>query len=379
MKLWEWPLPLVHQICGNLDPAAVLHVSSLCRSMLKLREDAVLWQTLYNRDFGPVVWRQVRSQKDAALDWSFEYFWERCYANISPPPSIGEVLDVLKAQGVVAPDIRRPQLLLHLAEKGLPLRLLPAAVLGELLSDVAAVPPETGTRLLNCGLQLQGKSIVEALQTATRYLRLPGEAQKIDRVLEYLARAYCDSNPSCTLPSDSIYIIFFGLIMLQTDRRHHYGKSTALTEDQFVAQLRGIEGVTPELSRELYADSLGGVMPDATRVLCADVSAPTFLVPLTWLATRFFNKWQDHYLEISLSTILLRRGETRTASAPVEGCTVRLEPKSDKFLFHVQPAASDSAAFVFAVDTHVKAWRILLALRRLTTLRLYHLLDKPTD
>lgn len=47
--------------------------------------------------------------------------------------------------------------------------------------------------------------------------RLPGEAQKIDRLLEAFADAYCRDNPGIFPSSESAFVISFSLIMLNTD------------------------------------------------------------------------------------------------------------------------------------------------------------------
>jgi guanine nucleotide-exchange factor len=48
--------------------------------------------------------------------------------------------------------------------------------------------------------------------------RLPGEAQKIDRLMEAFAAKYCADNPQSIFPnSDAAYILSFSVIMLNTD------------------------------------------------------------------------------------------------------------------------------------------------------------------
>ncbi len=47
--------------------------------------------------------------------------------------------------------------------------------------------------------------------------RLPGEAQKIDRIMEKFAERYCRDNPAVFPNADGAYLLAFAIIMLNTD------------------------------------------------------------------------------------------------------------------------------------------------------------------
>ena len=47
--------------------------------------------------------------------------------------------------------------------------------------------------------------------------RLPGEAQKIDRIMEKFAERYSKQNPSVFATADTAFILAFSIIMLNTD------------------------------------------------------------------------------------------------------------------------------------------------------------------
>lgn len=46
--------------------------------------------------------------------------------------------------------------------------------------------------------------------------RLPGEAQKIDRMMECFAQRYCQLNPDIFTNTDTCYVLSFAIIMLNT-------------------------------------------------------------------------------------------------------------------------------------------------------------------
>ena len=71
--------------------------------------------------------------------------------------------------------------------------------------------------------------------------RLPGEAQKIDRMLVAFCRAYCADNADAFPSADAAFILAFALVMLNTDQHNaNMRHRTPMTEEQFVANLRGV-------------------------------------------------------------------------------------------------------------------------------------------
>jgi cytohesin len=72
---------------------------------------------------------------------------------------------------------------------------------------------------------------------------LPGEAQKIDRIMERLASQYCANNPDTFPHEDVAYMLGFSLIMLNTDLHSpQIKKERKMTRAQFVKNNTGIEG-----------------------------------------------------------------------------------------------------------------------------------------
>jgi hypothetical protein len=47
--------------------------------------------------------------------------------------------------------------------------------------------------------------------------RLPGEAQKIDRIMEKFAEKFCKNNPNIFASADVAYVLAYSVIMLNTD------------------------------------------------------------------------------------------------------------------------------------------------------------------
>jgi len=58
--------------------------------------------------------------------------------------------------------------------------------------------------------------VVQALRQFLWSFRLPGEAQKIDRMMEAFAKRYTQANPELFANSDTCYLLAFAIIMLNT-------------------------------------------------------------------------------------------------------------------------------------------------------------------
>uniref|UniRef100_A0A1A9ZD41 PH domain-containing protein n=1 Tax=Glossina pallidipes TaxID=7398 RepID=A0A1A9ZD41_GLOPL len=69
--------------------------------------------------------------------------------------------------------------------------------------------------------------------------RLPGEAQKIDRMMECFAQRYCQLNPDIFTNTDTCYVLSFAIIMLNTSL-HNPSVKDKPTVEQFISMNRGI-------------------------------------------------------------------------------------------------------------------------------------------
>nr|KAF6415453.1 cytohesin 1 [Molossus molossus] len=97
-------------------------------------------------------------------------------------------------------------------------------------------------------------NLVQALRQFLWSFRLPGEAQKIDRMMEAFAQRYCQCNPGVFQSTDTCYVLSFAIIMLNTSLHNPNVKDKPSVE-RFIAMNRGINdgGDLPEeLLRNLY-------------------------------------------------------------------------------------------------------------------------------
>ncbi|XP_011176706.2 cytohesin-1 isoform X1 [Zeugodacus cucurbitae] len=81
--------------------------------------------------------------------------------------------------------------------------------------------------------------LVQALRQFLWSFRLPGEAQKIDRMMECFAQRYCQLNPDIFTNTDTCYVLSFAIIMLNTSL-HNPSVKDKPTVEHFISMNRGI-------------------------------------------------------------------------------------------------------------------------------------------
>eukprot|EP00002_Diphylleia_rotans_P006991 TRINITY_DN1646_c0_g1_i13.p1 TRINITY_DN1646_c0_g1~~TRINITY_DN1646_c0_g1_i13.p1 ORF type:complete len:1215 (-),score=306.59 TRINITY_DN1646_c0_g1_i13:1714-5358(-) len=79
-----------------------------------------------------------------------------------------------------------------------------------------------------------------ALRYYLTTFRLPGEAQKISRVLEFFSERFCLDNPNLFSSKDTAYVLAYSVIMLNTDAHNPMVKKK-MSLEEFVRNNRGID------------------------------------------------------------------------------------------------------------------------------------------
>ncbi|XJO76512.1 hypothetical protein BDV3_007023 [Batrachochytrium dendrobatidis] len=90
-------------------------------------------------------------------------------------------------------------------------------------------------------LEFSGMAFVAALRFFLQHFRLPGEAQKIDRMMEKFADRYCESNPGVFANADAAYTLAFSVMMLNTDQ-HSSQIKNRMDKPAFIKNNKGING-----------------------------------------------------------------------------------------------------------------------------------------
>ncbi|MEW5304445.1 MAG: hypothetical protein WDW36_007055 [Sanguina aurantia] len=93
-----------------------------------------------------------------------------------------------------------------------------------------------------------------AIRMYLESFRLPGEAQKIDRIINSFGRRYYQLNEAVFRHADAAYVLAYSVIMLNTDQ-HNTQVKQKMTLDSFRRNLRGVndgKDFEPAFLQELY-------------------------------------------------------------------------------------------------------------------------------
>ena len=117
-------------------------------------------------------------------------------------------------------------------------------------------------KVLSCFMQefnFSGQRSDKSMRKLLEWVRVPGEAQKIERIMEEFGKRYVKCNPSFTAKlksADSIVTLAFAIMLLNTDLYTPNLKvEKRMTVDDFVNNLRGVDSgrdFDPKLLKSIY-------------------------------------------------------------------------------------------------------------------------------
>ena len=117
-------------------------------------------------------------------------------------------------------------------------------------------------------LQLKGKAHDQALRMFCTHVKINGEAQQIDRVIETFGKVYSDENPQsmpdgllkntkkkliCLNSTSKIaaYLLAYSMLMLNTDL-HSDAIRRKMTKLEYIRSLRGIHNLSESAIGDIY-------------------------------------------------------------------------------------------------------------------------------
>ncbi|CAI9756430.1 unnamed protein product [Fraxinus pennsylvanica] len=147
---------------------------------------------------------------------------------------------------------------------------LNATVIGDYLGEREEFPLKVMHAYVD-SFNFDGMDFGEAIRFFLRGFRLPGEAQKIDRIMEKFAERYCKCNPNSFTSADAAYVLAYSVIMLNTDAHNSMVKDK-MTKVDFIRNNRGIDD-----GKDLPEEFLGTLYDQIVKneiKMSADSSAP---------------------------------------------------------------------------------------------------------
>jgi len=152
-------------------------------------------------------------------------------------------------------------------------------------------------------MHFEGKELDVALRVFLSHFRLPGEAQKIDRIMEKFAEKFSHDNPGRYANADAAYVLSFAVIMLNTDL-HSAQIKKKMTMEEFVKLGKGInteiEIVQAELERlyrNIQAEAISLSEDDELRRKMVQVEKPTDEISLQRKRFELFMKETEQMIQ----------------------------------------------------------------------------------
>ncbi|KFK30178.1 hypothetical protein AALP_AA7G227800 [Arabis alpina] len=147
---------------------------------------------------------------------------------------------------------------------------LNGTVIGDYLGEREELPLKVMHAYVD-SFNFEKKDFVEAIRFFLRGFRLPGEAQKIDRIMEKFAEHYWKCNPASFTSADTAYVLAYSVIMLNTDAHNNMVKDK-MTKADFVRNNRGIDD-GKDLPEEYLGSLYDRVVKDEIK-MNSDTLAP---------------------------------------------------------------------------------------------------------
>ncbi|KAG6492473.1 ARF guanine-nucleotide exchange factor GNOM-like [Zingiber officinale] len=127
----------------------------------------------------------------------------------------------------------------------------------------------------------QNLNLDTALRLFLDTFRLPGESQKIQRVLEAFSERYFEQSPEILVDKDAALVLAYSLIMLNTDQ-HNAQVKKKMTEEDFIRNNRRINGGN-DLPREFLSELYHSICRNEIRTIPEQVSGFSEMYHSRWI------------------------------------------------------------------------------------------------
>ncbi|XP_076889708.1 ARF guanine-nucleotide exchange factor GNOM-like [Bidens hawaiensis] len=127
----------------------------------------------------------------------------------------------------------------------------------------------------------QDMNLDTALRLFLETFRLPGESQKIQRVLEAFSERYYEQSPQILANKDAALLLSYSIIMLNTDQ-HNVQVKKKMTEEDFIKNNRHINGGN-DLPREFLSELYDSISKNEIRTIPDQSAAFPEMNPSRWI------------------------------------------------------------------------------------------------
>ncbi|MEQ2214363.1 Brefeldin A-inhibited guanine nucleotide-exchange protein 2, partial [Xenoophorus captivus] len=208
-------------------------------------------------------------------------------------------------------------------------------------------------------LDFCGRDFVSALRMFLEGFRLPGEAQKIDRLMEKFAARYLECNQRQTLfaSADTAYVLAYSIIMLTTDL-HSPQVKNKMTKEQYIKMNRGIND-----SKDLPEEYLSSIYDEiAGKKIAMKESKEFSITPKSTKQSVASEKQRRLLYNVEMEQM------AKTAKALMEAVSHAQAPFfSAKHLEHVRPMFKVSVYFTVSHAVDFVRWLCAVSMDELAS------------
>ncbi|CAL5397059.1 unnamed protein product [Camellia sinensis] len=180
--------------------------------------------------------------------------------------------------------------------------------------------------------EFSGMILDTALRTFLETFRLPGESQKIHRILEAFSEKFYDQQASEVFANkDAVFILCYSLIMLNTDQ-HNPQVKKKMTEEEFIRNNRAInEG--KDLPREYLSELFHSISMNAIK-LFGQSGTPIEMNPSRWIELMNRAKIMHSFILCDFDRRLGRDMFATIAGPSVASLSAIFEQADDEEILH---------------------------------------------
>ncbi|MCO5591999.1 hypothetical protein L7F22_045992 [Adiantum nelumboides] len=170
---------------------------------------------------------------------------------------------------------------------------LDKTVVGDFLGD----PDEFALQVLEeftRTFDFRGMSLDIAMRIFLETFRLPGEAQKIHRVLEAFAARYHEQSPQVLADKDAAFLLAYSVILLNTDQ-HNSQVKKKMSEEDFIRNNRGING-GQDLPRDYLSNLYKSIVKNEIKMSYASGIGMAEMTPSRWVSLVYKSRYASPYI-----------------------------------------------------------------------------------
>ncbi|KAJ6862919.1 ARF guanine-nucleotide exchange factor GNL2 [Populus alba x Populus x berolinensis] len=204
-----------------------------------------------------------------------------------------------------------------------------------MMGDYLGDPDEFHLRVLREfaeTFRFSGVILDTALRTYLAAFRLPGESQKIQRILEAFSDRFYDQQSSDIFASkDAVFILCYSLIMLNTDQ-HNPQVKKKMTEEEFIRNNRAING-GQDLPREYLSELFQSIATNPIAVF-GQSGLLVEMNPGRWMELMNQSKVMQLYIQCDFDRQLGRDMFACVAGPSIAALSAFFEHSDEDEMFH---------------------------------------------